>query len=103
MRIRAVQAQRAMVAANLRLLNDLHRLLQRGIEATDRAYAQGRIGQEAALNARLALTRHEAEILRMEGEQARLNARLAGLLGLEDNTAILPALDRKSTRLNSSH
>lgn len=92
MRIKAVQAQRAMVAANLRLLNDLHRLLQRVIEATDRAYAQGRIGQEAALNARLALTRHEAEILRMEGEQARLNARLAGLLGLEDNAAILPAL-----------
>lgn len=90
LRIKTVQAQRAMTAASLRLLDEQHRLLQRVIESADRAYAQARLGQEAPLNARLSLSRHEIEILRMQGEQARLDARLGGLLGLERDIALAP-------------
>ena len=90
LRIKTVQAQRAMVAASLKLLEDQHRLLQRVVDSSDRAYAQARIGQEAPLSARLSLSRHEIEILRLQGEQARLDARLSGLLGLDSGAELAP-------------
>lgn len=91
LRIKTVQAQRVLVAASLKLLEEQHRLLQRVIDASDRAYAQARIGQEAPLSARLSLSRHEIEILRLQGERARLDARLGGLLGLEPVAVLAPA------------
>jgi len=81
LRVKTIQAQRYATVASLRLLHDQHALLSRVIDTADRAYAQGRIGQDASLMARLNLSRHEVEIIRLEGEQRRLDARLAGLLG----------------------
>jgi cobalt-zinc-cadmium efflux system outer membrane protein len=90
LRLKMVQTQRHAAQASLRLLQGQHSLLQQIIAASDRAYAQGRIGQDAPLNARLNLSRHEVDIARAEGEATRLDARLAALLGLEGRSALRP-------------
>ncbi|WP_300295630.1 TolC family protein [Ferrovibrio sp.] len=92
LRVKTVQAQRYATISSLRLLHDQHALLSRVIDAADRAYAQGRTGQDASLMARLNLSRHEVEIVRLEGEQRRLDARLAGLLGQSTVVELAPPL-----------
>lgn len=91
-RIKAVQAQRHLAQAGLRILNDQRSLLDRTIEAADRGYAQGRVGQEGALNSRLARNRLETEVARLQGDIRQLDARLNGLLGRETGTALQPPL-----------
>ncbi|MBS4049271.1 MAG: TolC family protein [Alphaproteobacteria bacterium] len=91
-RIKAVQAQRHLAQAGLRILSDQRSLLDRTIEAADRGYAQGRVGQEGALNSRLARNRLETEVARLQGDIRQLDARLNGLLGRETGTALQPPL-----------
>lgn len=91
LRVKTAQARRYGAAAALRLLEQQQALLRRTGEAVDRAYAQGRIGQEAALAARLDLSRQAIEIARLEGERMRLDARLNGLLGRDAATPLAPA------------
>lgn len=90
MRVKTVQAQRYATMAGLRLLHDQHALLSRAVEAADRAYEQGRGGQEAPLLARLTLSRHEVEIARLEGDIRRFDARLSALLALDGAAQLAP-------------
>lgn len=92
LRVKTVQAQRYATVVSQRLLHDQHTLLSRVIDAADRAYEQGRTGQDASLMARLNLSRHEVEIVRLEGEQRRLDARLSGLLGETTTVRLVPPL-----------
>jgi cobalt-zinc-cadmium efflux system outer membrane protein len=89
-RIKAVQAQRYLAQAGLRILTEQRGLLDRTIEAADRGYAQGRIGQEGALNSRLARNRLEIEIARLQGDIRQLDARLNGLLGRDTSAMLQP-------------
>jgi len=89
-RIKALQAQRYLAQAGLRVLNEQRGLLDRTVEAADRGYAQGRIGQEGALNSRLARNRLEIEIARLQGDIRQLDARLNGLLGRDTSAMLQP-------------
>ncbi|PJI41829.1 TolC family protein [Ferrovibrio sp.] len=91
-RIKAVQAQRYLAQAGLRILGDQRSLLDRTVEAADRAYAQGRGGQEGALNSRLLRNRLETEIVRLQGDIRQLDARLNGLLGRDSGAMLQPPL-----------
>lgn len=91
-RIKAVQAQRYLAQAGLRILGDQRSLLDRTVETTDRAYAQGRGGQEGALNSRLLRNRLETEIVRLQGDIRQLDARLNGLLGRDTGARLQPPL-----------
>lgn len=90
MRVKIVQAQRYVTVAGLRLLHEQHTLLTRAIAASDRAYEQGRGGQDAPLLARLNLSRHEVEIARLEGDGRRYDARLSALLALDNSVPLVP-------------
>jgi outer membrane protein TolC len=89
LRVKIVQARRYAAIARLRLLEDQHALLRHIVELTDQAYAQARGTQDAAIAARLNLSRNEIERSRLEGEQHQLDARLSGLLGLDSATKLL--------------
>jgi cobalt-zinc-cadmium efflux system outer membrane protein len=91
-RIKAAQAQRFLAQAGLRILNEQRGLLDRIVEAADRGYAQGRIGQEGALNSRLARNRLETEIARLQGDVRQFDARLNGLLGRDAGADLQPPL-----------
>jgi outer membrane protein TolC len=90
LRVKIVQARRFSAIARLRLLQDQHALLRRVVELVDQAYAQGRGTQDAAITARLNLSRNEIETSRLEGEQRQLDARLGGLLGLDSASGLMP-------------
>ena len=88
MRVKSVHAQRFATTAGIRLLQEQRVLLNRVVEATDRAYEQGRLGQDAPLMARLSLSRQDVEIERLEGDRRRYDARLTALLGLDDGVQL---------------
>ena len=91
-RLKTVQAQRYLVQTGLRILNEQRGLLDRIVEAADRGYAQGRIGQEGALNSRLGRNRLETEITRLQGDIRQFDARLNGLLGRDAGADLQPPL-----------
>lgn len=90
LRVKGLQIQRVAVRAGLGLLAEQLALARRALDAADRAYAQGRAGQDAPLAARLTLSRFEIEIARMEGERQRFDARLGALLGLQGTASLEP-------------
>ncbi len=90
-RIKVVQAMRHVTAASIVILRDQRSLLDRIVDAADRAYAQGRAGQEGALTTRLLRSRLDSELLRLQGDARQFDARLNGLLGRPANEPLQPA------------